>query len=333
MSRPGIRPVVWNPPVPPPRARARSSTPPMPAPALMPIDAEGPEDVAVEHDGAVLTGTADGRILRLRPETGDIDVLADTGGGPLGIEVDPQGGIVVCDAVRGLLHVDAGGSVRTLVAADEQMLVCNNSAVAADGTIYFTDSSRRFALEHWKADLIEHTGTGRLLRRSPSGEVEVLLDGLQFANGVALSGDGSFVAVAETGGYRLRRVWLEGPRAGTNDVLISNLPGLPDNISTGADGRIWIALPSPRNRLLDWSHSKPPWLRRAIWGMPNRFQPAPARTAWVMAVDAAGDIVGDLHGPGDRYHMVTGVREHAGRLYLGSLTEKAIAWLELPAAE
>ena len=67
--------------------------------------------------------------------------------------------------------------------------ICNNAAVAADGTIYFSDSTQRFDLEYYTADLIEHSGTGRLLRRTPDGEVDVLLDGLHFANGVALAPD------------------------------------------------------------------------------------------------------------------------------------------------
>jgi hypothetical protein len=234
--------------------------------------------------------------------------------------------------VRGRRGPPGGARLATLTtaAAGKPLLVCNNAAVAGDGTVYFTDSSARFPLEHWKADLMEHSGTGRLLRRSPSGETGVLLEGLQFANGVALSGDGDFVAVAETGGYRIRRVWLSGPRAGQDDVLIDNLPGLPDNLSTGTGGRIWVALPAPRNPLLDWLHTKPPVLRRVSWALPGPLQPEPERTAWVMAIDAEGNVVCDLQGTGERYHMVTGMREHKGRLYLGSLTERAVAWFELP---
>jgi hypothetical protein len=171
---------------------------------------------------------------------------------------------------------------------------------------------------------MEHSGTGRLLRRDPSGAVEVLLDGLQFANGVALAGDGSFVAVAETGAYRVTRLWLTGPRAGHHDVLIENLPGFPDNLATGDQGRLWIALAAPRNALLDWAHRHRPVLRRALWALPERLQPAPTPTAWVLAVDADGRVVRDLQGS-HGYRLVTGVREHQGTLYLGSLVESDVA--------
>ena len=302
----------------------------MPAPRLTPVGGTGPEDVAVRADGTVYTGVRDGRILRLAP-SGSVDTVADTGGRPLGIEVHPDGDLVVCDAYRGLLRVDPStGAISVLVdeVDGEPMLLCDNAAVAGDGTIYFSDSSRRFTLAHWRADLMEHSGTGRLLRRDPSGRVEVLLSGLQFANGVALAADGSFVAVAETGAYRVTRLWLTGPRAGQTDTLADNLPGFPDNLSTGSNGLLWIAIPSPRNPLLDWAHARPPWVLRSIWGLPQGLQPPPEHTTWVMAVDSDGRVVRDLQGR-HGYNMVTGVREHGGTLYLGSLVDTSVAAVPL----
>jgi hypothetical protein len=91
-----------------------------------------------------------------------------------------------------------------------------------------------------------------------------------------------------------------------------------------------VALGSPRNPLLDGLHRRHPALRRAVWALPERLRPKPVRTLWVLAVDAGGAVVHDLQGPGDDYTMVTGVREHGGRLYLGSLAERAVAVLDLP---
>jgi sugar lactone lactonase YvrE len=304
----------------------------MPVPTFTPIGGTGPEDVAVDGDGNVYTGVADGRILRLGPD-GAARLVADTGGRPLGVEVGPDGDLVVCDAYRGLLRIDpVTGAVTVLVDSvdGEPMRLCDNAAVGSDGSVYFSDSSQRFTLAHWRADLMEHSGTGRLLRRDRSGRVEVLLSGLQFANGVALAADESFVAVAETGAYRISRLWLTGPRAGEHDILIDNLPGFPDNLSTGTRGRLWIAIPSPRNPLLDWAQARNPLLRKAIWAMPERLQPPPQPTAWVIAVDAAGQVVHDLQGR-HGYHMVTGVREHHGVVYLGSLTDDRIGAVPLPA--
>ncbi|GIF72277.1 SMP-30/gluconolactonase/LRE family protein [Asanoa siamensis] len=325
--RPRIDPVVWRPPAPPPRAKLDVSTPPMPALAVRPVGGIGPEDVAVHPDGHLYTGVADGRVLRLPLDGGPAVEVASTGGRPLGVEVAGDGSLVVSDAYRGLLRVSPSSGTVTVLASGFRL--CDNAAVARDGTIFFSDSSTRHGLDHWRADILEHSGTGRLLRRDPGGEVTVVLDGLQFANGVALAADESFVAVAETGAYRIRRLWLSGPTAGQQDVLIDNLPGFPDNLSTGADGRIWIALATPRNPALDALHARGLALRKLVWALPLALQPAPARTTWVMAVDPAGAVVADLQTSSDDYHMVTGVREHRGHLYLGSLVEGGVAVVPL----
>ena len=335
MARPPVSPVVWRPPKAPPRARQPRSATPMPRLTVLPVPGVGPEDVAVDRHGRILTGTADGRILRLSPDGRHIETLAETGGRALGIEwLDERDSLLVCDARRGLLLVDAAeGSVEILCDSVEgqRMLFCNNAAMSTNGTVYFTDSSRRFGLDHWKADLVEHSGTGRLLRREPDGAVALVLDGLQFANGVAISADESFVAVAETGAYRVQRVWLTGERAGTIDILIDNLPGFPDNISTGSDGLTWITVASRRDRVLEVLHPLPPVFRRLAWAMPERLQPAPHPTVWVMAVDAQGRVVHDLQEAGDeRFWMVTGVREVDGRVYLGSLMATSVAFFDLP---
>ncbi|GAA5191542.1 hypothetical protein GCM10023322_49110 [Rugosimonospora acidiphila] len=59
----------------------------------------------MDAEGNVYTGVRDGRLLCLSPD-GQARVVADTGGRPLGIEIDPAGDLVVCDAYRGLLRVD-----------------------------------------------------------------------------------------------------------------------------------------------------------------------------------------------------------------------------------
>ena len=233
-------------------------------------------------------------------------------------------------------RVDPGsGTVTDLVRSSDliegqPLRVCNNAAIARDGTIWFSDSSARFALEHWKGDLLEHSGTGRLLRRHPDGRVEVMLTGLHFANGVALAADESFVTVAETGAYRLTRLWLTGPDAGRHDVLVDNLPGFPDNISRGSDGLIWIAIGSPRNAALDLLAPRPPVLRKMLWAMPDALLPKPANTVWTQAVDDTGRLVHDLQTSTPGFSMVTGVREHEGTVWLGSLQSTVVATFTVP---
>lgn len=209
--------------------------------------------------------------------------------------------------------------------------MCSNVVAAPDGSLYLTDASSRFPLRYWMGDLLEHSGTGRLIRCDlEGGRAEVVLDGLHFANGVTLAPDGSFLVVAETGAYRLRRLWLTGPRAGRHDVFADGLPGFPDNLSTGPDGLIWVALATPRRPALDLLHRTHPALRRAVWSLPEALRPGPHATAWAVAFDASGHPVHDLQRSGADFRMVTGVCEREGRLYLGSLVEGAVGVVPLP---
>lgn len=324
MGKPKVDPVVWQPPKLPLRSTPKTNLPVL---TILPVHGRGTEDVLVSERGNVYTGVEDGRILRLTADGRRLDTIADTGGRPLGLELYPDGRLLVCDALRGLLLVDrTTGELETLVARGDDLRVCNNAAVAADGTVYFTDSTSRFDLAHYTADLIEHSGTGRLLRRSPSGEVTTVLDGLHFANGVALAPDESSVVVAQTGAYRLDKVWLTGSRAGSSEALVENLPGFPDNIAMGTDGLIWVALASPRNRLLDRAHRMNPLLRKAMWALPDAVRPKEGACIWVRAVDGdTGRTVHEYYGKRDDFHMVTGVREHQGTVYLGSLHRRAVA--------
>ena len=90
------------------------------------------------------------------------------------------------------------------------MVFCNNAAVAATVTIWFSDCSTRYGIEQWKDDMVQDTRTGRLLRRRADGTVARHLDGLAFANGVALAPDESFVAVAESAGAHRRTAVADG---------------------------------------------------------------------------------------------------------------------------
>ncbi|TVR19427.1 MAG: SMP-30/gluconolactonase/LRE family protein [Nitriliruptor sp.] len=206
----------------------------------------------------------------------------------------------------------------------------NNAALHPDGSILFSDSSRRFGVEHFKGELLEHSETGRLLRWQ-DGEVDLVADGLAFANGVALTHGGDAAWVAETGAYRISRVWLAGQRAGQREVIVDNLPAFPDNLSTGSDGTVWVALPSTRDAALDALLPRPPVLRKVVWALPDALQPRAKRLSFVAGFSPEGRLTHNLQGPGDRFHHVTGVREHHGMLYLGSLVETAIARIPLPA--
>jgi len=196
--------------------------------------------------------------------------------------------------------------------------------------VWFSDSSTEYSIEDWKADFVEHTQTGRLLRLRAGGELEVVLTGLAFANGVALASDESWVAVAETGQRTVVRLWLSGARAGEREYLVENLPGYPDNIALGSDGLVWVTIASPTDPLVEFlQHRTPLAVRKVATRIPEALQPKPKRTARVQAYDGDGRLVHDIDADASGFHMVTGVREHDGRVWFGSLIEPAVAVVEL----
>ena len=300
---------------------------------LLPVDGRAPEDVLVDPGGRVYAGLVDGRIVRVDGPGAAVRTVATVPARPLGLEFLGADELVVCASDAGLLAVRIDdGRVRTLTdrVAGRPLLACNNAAVAPDGTVYFSDSSTRYRVPQWRTDLVRRTATGRLFRRSPDGEITELLGGLEFANGVALAADGSYVAVAETGTGRLYRVWLAGERTGRIELFVDGLDGYPDNIARGSDGLIWVALPSPRTALLDRVQRLPAAARAIAGALPDRMSPRPSPVVSVVAVDDAGRIVHELRGEIDGFRMLTGVREVGGVLWFGSLQGAVVATVATP---
>ena len=161
-------------------------------------------------------------MVRMLTDGSAVETFVQTGGRPLGMKFDAGGNLIVADAFRGLLSVSPERNVTVLAdnVNGERMLFPNDIAIAADGIVWFSDASRRFDQHHWMLDFLEGRPTGRLLRYDPrTGRVEVVLDHLMFANGVALGPGDQYVLVNETLAARITRYWLKGPRAGQSTFL------------------------------------------------------------------------------------------------------------------
>lgn len=328
----GTRPQRWTPPPPVPLAGQFAPNAVLDDVELLPVG-PGPEDPLPDGEGGIVAGLRDGRIVRLDLDSGLVRQLAFTGGRPLGLEWDRDGDLVVCDAHQGVLRVARGGGVPEVLVAHgdgaDEVGVANNPAVGSDGTLWFTDSTRSRPVSEVNDAILDHLGDGRLLRRDPDGTLEVVRTGMTFANGVTLTAGEDAVLVASTGDYTLTRIELTGDRAGQETVLFDPLPGFPDNLSTGPDGTIWLAIAAPRNPAADFLHPRHPVLRRIVEVLPEAVKPAAERHAFVLGLGPDGEVRHNLQGSGERYHYVTGVREHDGWLYLGSLEMGAVVRVPL----
>ncbi|MEQ9365911.1 MAG: SMP-30/gluconolactonase/LRE family protein [Leptospirales bacterium] len=311
-----------------------------------PEDVAGPEDIAIDANGRIYTGTQGGQILRLPPPVGgklkaEPEVWAETGGHPLGLDFDRAGNLIVADAFRGLLQIDPEGRVSVLSnsADGRPILFADDLDVAQDGRIYFSDASTKFGAEQFGGvgpasllDILEHGGHGRLLVYDPASKsTKVLVTGLNFANGVALAADDSFVLINETGSYRVLRYWLRGPRATPDqqpEEWLGNLPGFPDNIERDRSANLfWIAMASPRSAALD-DLSDSPFLRKLVQRLPGFLRPKAVPHLHIVAADPDGRIVHNLQDPGTEFHTNTSVYATATMLYLGSLHETGLIAVE-----
>jgi len=329
-----IAPAAWRPPANPGLTGQYAQNTRLSSIQKLPLgDGHKPEDVALDADGKIYAGFEDGRIMVLQPDGTQPRVFADTHGRPLGLIFDREGNLIVADAIKGLLSINKAGEIKLLAdEADGVKFSClNDLDVGADGTIYFTEASNKFPMSQFTNDLLEHQPHGRLLALDPqSRRPRTLLRNIYFANGVAVSPDQTFVLVAETGEYRIRRVWLKEPKMGQNDVFIDNLPGFPDGISSNGRDRFWLALVTPRQAMFDRVLLPYPMMRKMVARLPKFMQPAPKRYSFVLGLDPQGRVVENLqNGSPDCFAEISNVAEHNGTLYFGSIGEDTVGRFSL----
>ncbi len=297
----------------------------------------GPEDVAgrIEDERMIIyTSTQSGDIIRIDPHSNEHRVFANTGGVALGLQFAPDGlldkNLIVADAHKGLLSIDANGTVTVLTDKAEDgspILYADELAIAQDGKVYFSDASTKFGAKQAGStlsgsllELMEHGSTGRVLVYNPAdGSTKTVVDNMSFPNGVAMCPDDACILIAETGMYAVKRFWLTGPKSGTMDTVIENLPGFPDNINKGQDGRYWVGLTSPRSQALD-NLSDKPFMRKLVQRLPAAMRPKAVNYGFIFAMDMNGKVLAQYQDPSGSYPLTTGATEPGdGWLYIGSL--------------
>jgi sugar lactone lactonase YvrE len=339
-----VQAVAWDAPAMPGYVGPHAPNTKLAGLTLIPLGAEsGPEHVLLGRDGKLYAAMASGKVVRMQPDGSGQEVVADTGGRVLGFDFDAAGQLIAADAMKGLLSVAPDGKVTVLTdqVAGDPIRYADAVVVARNGKIYFSDASRRFAPARWGGtfeaavlDILEQSATSRILEYDPATRgTRVVIKGLSFANGVALSHDEHTLFVAETGRYRIWKVAVAAQdlAAGSGSpqatVLLDNLPGYPDNLMRGADGRIWLGLSGPRSEKVDAMAGKP-FLRELTLRLPRALWPLPKPYGHVIAFDESGRIVADLQDPSGVYPQTTGVTETADRLYIQNLHLGVLGWLK-----
>tara|TARA_X000000368_G_scaffold78280_1_gene58515 strand:- start:2475 stop:3716 length:1242 start_codon:yes stop_codon:yes gene_type:complete len=313
----------------------------------------GPEDIVpTDKIYEIIGGTTveylyagydNGHIIKYRKNTvfdgtccyKNSEFFYDTKGRPLGMALDANNNLIVADALRGLLAINQEGIGTTLSTKSDSdgipMKFTDDLDIAKDGKIYFSDASSVYGIGEDRFDLMEHRPHGRLLMYDPETKLTTtLLDSLYFANGVAIAPDNSFVLVNETYMYRIHKYWLKGEKAGTSEIIIDNLPGFPDNISSNGEGLYWVALFTSRNEFIEKTSNKP-FLRKMALRLPKFLQPQPEPFAFVLGIDGNGKVIHNLQYHSENaFSPITSVKQVGDQLFFGSLTYDGFGSIAAP---
>lgn len=286
----------------------------------------GPEDVEIDPANArVFVSSRDRRAdARGAIFSFDIDDPLSNGGwrdltggepaafAPLGMDLlEAEGArrlFVVNEAAKtvDIFDVDETGALRLAKSVGDPRLTSPNSVAATGPDSFYVTND----VKPGRETLI---GTLHFLTRAASGSIlyydggawRVADDGLQFANGLALTGDGSTLYAAETAGMRIRVYARNRRTSGLTLTEVVRLDAAPDNLAIDAQGILWAAaLPKPLTTPL---HER------------NPDSPAPSS---VVAVTKDGAVATVYRDPGGEISVATAAEHFEGKLIIGALYER-----------
>ncbi|XP_022971473.1 protein STRICTOSIDINE SYNTHASE-LIKE 10-like [Cucurbita maxima] len=319
----------------------------------------GPESLIFDPNGdGPYTGVADGRVLKWQGDgRGWTDFAVTTSqrsecirpfalelehvcGRPLGLRFDKKTrDLYIADAYLGLHVVGPAGGLATKLVTEfegKPLRFTNDLDIDEEGdVIYFTDSSTVFQRRQFMASILSGDSTGRLFKYDrDSKQVTVLLQGLAFANGVALSKDKSHLLVVESTTGRILRFWVRGPEAGNLDVL-AKLPGYPDNIRRNPKGEYWVALHAKKG-LVGRLVSSNSWFGKVLLKLPVDFKKLHGLLvggkahATAVRLSEEGEILEVLEDcEGKTLKFISEVEEKDGKLWFGSVLMPFVGVFEL----
>lgn len=173
---------------------------------------EGP--VAMPDGSVILVEIAAGRITRVKPD-GSTETVAETGGGPNGLAMGPDGKLYCCNnggfvylETQGLLVPHgtpddyAGGSIQRIDietgAVETLYSEASNAPLCGPNDIVFDDAGGFWFTDHGKTRERSRDVVGVFYAKADGSACREVIFPLENPNGIGLSPDGKRLYVAET---------------------------------------------------------------------------------------------------------------------------------------
>jgi gluconolactonase len=197
----------------------------------------GAEGIAVANDGRIFVGAEDGWIYLISPRD-EVSQYVKTPGRPLGIAIDRQDNLFVCDwDAHGVYRVTPNRDVSLLAdSGDKRKMQFPNFCVFDDqGNLYVSDTgTSRRNTQIYNPD-------GKLFRIAPAGECELFAEGLYQPNGLAMRRGESALYVIQTAIDTVLKVEIKPDgQPGRVSVYARNLDGSPDGMAFTENGDLLV---------------------------------------------------------------------------------------------
>ncbi len=186
---------------------------------------EGP--IALPGGDILLVEIARGTLSRVTP-AGEVSVVAETGGGPNGAAMGPDGKVYICNNGGFRWHDIAGRLIPGLSGAEYEggriervdietgavevlYSACDGEGLKGPNDIVFDSDGGFWFTDHGKSRWRDRDRGGVFYARADGSEIVEVVHPIEDPNGVGLSADERFLYVAETHAGRLWRFEIEAP--------------------------------------------------------------------------------------------------------------------------
>lgn len=188
------------------------------------------------HDGRLWLVDALARTLISAATDGKPEVVCTVEGVPAGLGFLPDGEAIVTDMHNRALIRCVGGVASRYADLSAISGTIDDMVIDGAGRVYVGDLG--FDL---KAEGFRQGPLGRLILVEPGRAPRIVVDGLEFPNGIAISADGRLLVVAETNGGRLARYHIRDDGSVDFDARFGDFR-TPDGVCFDQEQAVWVSL-------------------------------------------------------------------------------------------